>query len=147
LSTDHAIAVLLLNGAVVFFVGMLVGIPYGLLRARQSNPEAQENWRVSHAQNLQNGFLLLIVGVCASHLDLSDLAMQAMVYLLVVAAYCDMAAWLIRPVTGHTGFLPAPPAANLAAFALFGITLLGQFAGIGLLIYGAWARYAAPGAV
>ncbi len=139
--TDHAIGLLVLNGALVFFVGMLVGIPYGIIRVRKSNPEAAENWRVSHAQNLQNGLLLLLVGACAPYLTLPGLAMQSMVYLLVIAAYADMVAWLIRPVTGHAGLVPELPLANFAVFACFGVTLLGQFAGIALLIYGAWARY------
>ncbi len=147
MSTSHAIAVLVLNGAVIFFVGMVVGIPYGVLRARRSKLEAQENWRVSHVQNLQNGMLLLIAGACAPHIDLSESAMQAMVYLLVAAAYCDMSAWIIRPITGQPGLLPAAPAANLAVFALFGITVIGQFGGVVLLIWGAWFRYAVPGSV
>lgn len=145
MSVDHALTLLLLHGAIVFFVGMLVGIPYGVLRAREDRPEAEANWRVSHTQNLQNGLLLLVVAACAPHLELSGSAMRAMVYLLVVAAYCDMAAWIIRPVTGQAGLVPAPPATNIAVFALFALTLLGQFVGIALVIYGAWVRYTSLG--
>jgi len=142
MSDPHAIATLLLNGAAVFFAGMLAGLPYGVLRVRQNRPEAEANWRIAHVQNLQNGLLLLLIGVSVPHLELTALAMQSMVYLLVLAAYCDMAAFVIRPVTGHAGLLPEPPAANLAVFALFSVTLVGQFVGVALVIYGAWVRWA-----
>jgi hypothetical protein len=69
-SEDHAIATLVLHGAIVFFVGMLAGLPYGVLRARGGTPESLDNWRVAHVQNLQNGFLLLIVGACTRYLEL-----------------------------------------------------------------------------
>jgi hypothetical protein len=141
MSIDYATSVLILNGAIVFFVGMLVGLPYGVLRARGGSEDALDNWRIAHVQNLQNGFLLLIAGVCTAHLDLSATLLTCMVYLLVVAAYCDMGAWLIRPITGNLGLVPSPPIANISAFALFNVTLLGQFAGIGLFIVGAWARW------
>lgn len=142
MSTDQAISVLLLNGAIVFFVGMLVGLPYGIIRARQTHPESHDDWRISHTQNLQNGMLLLIVGLCAPYLLLSEGAMRAMVYLLVVAAYTDMAAWIVRPLSGHPGLLTDPPLANRAVFAFFGLTVVGQFAGFALVVYGAWARFA-----
>lgn len=145
MSTDHAISLLLLNGGLVFFAGMLVGVPYGVLRARGASEEILDNWRISHAQNLQNGFLLLIVGVCAPYIDLSSTWLAAMVYLLIVAAYCDMGAWWIRPLTGHAGLTPEPPVLNILAFALFNLTLLGQFAGISLFIYGAWSRWVLSG--
>ncbi len=141
MSTEHAASVLILNGAIVFFVGMLVGLPYGVLRARGGSEEALDNWRISHVQNLQNGMLLLIAGVCASYIDLSASLLGFMTLVLVVAAYTDMGAWIIRPLTGHTGVLPDPPAANRAVFGLFNITLLGQFVGIAILIYGAWSRW------
>lgn len=142
MSTEHAITLLVLNGAIVFFVGMIVGFPYGAVRVRGGDAETASNWRISHTQNLQNGLLLLVIGACAPYVTLSTLELQAMVYLLVTAAWCDMLAWLIRPLTGHEGLLPAPPAANFAVFALFGITVLGQLIGIALLIYGAAVRWA-----
>jgi len=52
-----------------------------------------------------------------------------------------MGAWLIRPITGHAGLVPSPPILNIGAFALFNLTLLGQFAGLGVFIVGAWARW------
>lgn len=146
MSESHAIATLVLHGGVVFFVGMLAGLPYGVLRVRGGTPESLDNWRVAHVQNLQNGFLLLVAGACTSYLELPALATAVLVYSLVVAAYTDMGAWLIRPVTGHAGLLPTPPIANIAAFALFSITLLGQFIGVAIFIYGAFARWACQGA-
>jgi len=142
MSTDHAISLLLLNGGLVFFVGMLVGVPYGVLRVRGESEETLDNWRVSHAQNLQNGMLLLIVGVCASYLELSATLMATMTWLLVAAVYCDMVAWWIRPLTGHKGLVPDPPPLNILAFGLFNLTLIGQFSGMALFIYGAWSRFA-----
>ena len=142
MASENAIAVLLLNGSLVLFMGMVVGVPYGVLRAKDARPESHENWRISHSQNIQNGMLLLLVAACVPHVELSEPTLRAMVYLLVVAAYTDMAAWLIRPITGQSGLLPAGPPANLAVFALFGITVVGQFGGIALLIWGAWSRYA-----
>lgn len=144
--SDHAIAVLVLNGAIVFFVGMLVGIPYGVLRVRGASAAAQDNWRIAHVQNLQNGLLLLVVAACTPYTELPMSATAFMVYSLVVAAYCDMAAWLIRPLTGHTGFLPEPPTPNLLVFALFSVTLLGQFSGFSTFIYGAWVHWSGLGA-
>lgn len=125
---------------------MLAGLPYGVLRVRGGTPESLNNWRVAHVQNLQNGFLLLVVGACTIYLELSDSATALMVYLLVVAAYTDMGAWLIRPVTGHAGLLPTPPIANVATFVLFSVTLLGQFIGMTVFIYGAYGRWASQGA-
>jgi len=142
MSIDHATSVLILNGAIVFFVGMLVGLPYGVLRVRGGSEDVLDDWRIAHVQNLQNGFLLLIVGVCTTYLDLSATLLTWMVYLLVAAAYCDMGAWLIRPITGHKGLVPSPPITNIGAFALFSLTLLGQFAGLGVFIVGAWAGWA-----
>ena len=57
MSGDQATAALLLNGAIVFLVGMLAGLPYGVIRGRKNSPEAEANWRVAHTQNLQNGLL------------------------------------------------------------------------------------------
>ena len=146
MSEDHAIATLVLHGSVVFFAGMLAGLPYGALRVRGGTPESLNNWRVAHVQNLQNGLLLLIAGACTSYLDLAAAAAAVMVYSLVIAAYTDMGAWLIRPITGHTGLLPTPPIANVAAFILFSVTLLGQFIGVAIFIYGAFERWASQGA-
>jgi len=145
-SEDHAIATLVLHGSVVFFAGMLAGLPYGVLRVRGGTPESLDDWRVGHVQNLQNGLLLLIAGACTSYLDLSEAAAAVMVYSLVISAYTDMGAWLIRPITGHTGLLPTPPIANVAVFILFSVTLLGQFIGVAILIYGAFVRWASQSA-
>ena len=138
---ERAIAVLVLNGGIVFFVGMLAGLPYGVLRVRGASDQTLDDWRVAHVQNLQNGLLLLIAGACTVYVELSPFATTVMVWLLVVAAYCDMGAWFIRPITGHSGLLPEPPVANAVAFTLFSATIVGQFAGVGLFVFGAAQRW------
>ncbi|MEM7412143.1 MAG: hypothetical protein AAF430_18085 [Myxococcota bacterium] len=146
MSEDRALAALLLHGGIVFFIGMLVGVPYGVLRARGTPAEDLDDWRISHAQNLQNGFLLLFAGLCAPHLSLGTTATAWMVASLVVAAYTDMLAWLIRPLTGHSGLLPNPPLTNLTAFACFNVTIVGQFVGMAIFVWGAAAAWLASSA-
>ena len=88
-----------------------------------------------------NGFLLLIVGACASHLELSSFIFLAMTTLLIAAAYTDMVAWLVRPITGHAGLLPEMPVANMVVFVCFSLTIVGQLVGFSLFVFGAWSRY------
>ena len=136
-SSEHA-TLLVLHGGLLLFVGMAVGVPYALAAIADAGSEAAANWRVAHVQNLQNGMLLLLVAACSSYLALSTSAFQAMTWILVVAAYCDMVGWFVRAMTGHRGLEPKPPAANLLVCALFGLTALGQFVGILVFIFGAW---------
>ncbi len=134
-----AAGLLVFHGALVFFAGILAGFPYGVLRVRGGSDEAIDNWRVAHVQNLQNGFLLLIVAACSPYVELSPSLRGSMSILLIAAAYTDLAAWTIRPITGHAGLQPGPPVWNNAVFMFFAATVVGQTLGVGLLIYGAWS--------
>jgi len=130
-------AFLVFHGGVVLLVGMLVGFPYGAAKVAGKDPVKEQNWRLAHNQNLQNGMLLLLVGACASLLQLGA-GLAFMAWLLIAAAYCDMLALFIRAKTGHAGLLPSGPLANVIVFALFGGVLVGQLAGAVIFIYGAW---------
>ena len=129
---------LVLHGGIVLFVGMLAGLRYGAALVRDPDTPTARDWRIVHVQNLQNGMLLLLAAACASYLRLSPSALSLMAWLFVVSAYTDMAAWFVRAGTGHSGMLPTPPAGNVVVFALFGVTMLGQFGAVALLVFGAW---------
>jgi hypothetical protein len=137
--TDQA--ALVFHGGVVLLVGMLVGFPYGAVQVAGKDPVKEQNWRLAHNQNLQNGMLLLIVGACAGLLQLGA-GRTVMAWLFIFAAYCDMAALFIRARTGYTGRLPSGPLPNAATFALFCGVLVGQLGGALLFIYGAWRAIA-----
>ena len=143
---EHTAVVFMLNGAIVFFAGMLAGFPYGLVLVAKNDSQAESNWRIAHSQNLQNGMLLLLVGACLPYLTLSQLSTELLLWSLVAAAYLDMTAWFIRATTGHSGLVPEPPLLNLVVVSLFGLTVIGQIVGIGIFIFGAWSAWGGFGA-
>ncbi|RMF24925.1 MAG: hypothetical protein D6760_02310 [Deltaproteobacteria bacterium] len=97
-------------------------------------------WSMAHLEGLLNGMLLLAVAAVARRLSLKGREQTILFWSMLVMAYGNLVAAVLAASFGVRGLEPAGPAANLVVYALFMAALVGAFAGIGLVAYGAAGR-------
>ncbi len=96
-------------------------------------------WSMAHLEGLLNGMLLLAVAGVARRLSLAAREQTIMFWSLIAMAYGNFVASVLAASFGVRGLEAVGPASNLVVYALFLVALVGAFAGIGLLAYGARA--------
>ena len=130
---------ILLHGAIVLFVGLLCGIPFGVAARNTSSDDATRGWRVAHSGGVTVGLMLLAVGAVLHRLLLGDRATAVLVWSLVVSAYSFTLGMVLAATGGVRGLRATGPALNWVVFGAYMIGSVGALLGVALVILGAYA--------
>lgn len=139
MNTDPA-GLLLANGALVLFLGLLVGYRYWLTIVlpadRERRGSSPGGWRVAHATLVEFGLVMLVVGMLLPGLDLEPAHLSLMAWSLVVAGYGFSFAMTLGAVLGNRGLTPIPFGITTLLFTGHLAGALGSTLGVGILLYG-----------
>lgn len=135
---------MLFHGAIVVFMGLLFGLPFGVALTAGWGEESMRAWRVAHAGMVAVGLLLIAIGAALRHLVLGQRQTSWLVWSLVASAYGFTLAVLLRGVAGVKGFQPTGPILNWIAFLSNMVGIVGSLMGVALTIHGASAALRSP---
>jgi len=136
---------ILFHGAVVLFIGLLFGMPFGIAVSRGWSEELVGSWHVAHSGTVAIGVMLIAIGAALHRMVLRQSAASLLVWSLVASAYGFTFGFLVRGIAGVRGFQPSGSPVNLAAFVGNMVGVGGSLLGIALVIYGTCAALkAAP---
>ena len=135
---------MLLHGAIVVFLGLLFGLPWGVALTAGWGEESVQAWRVAHVGMVAVGLLLIALGAALRHLVLGQRQASWLAGFLVTSAYAFTVAVLLRGVAGVKGFQPTGPLLNWVAFLSNLVGILGSLMGVALAIRGAYAALRGP---
>ncbi len=130
---------IVLHGAVVLFVGLLCGIPFGAAVGNASGDDAARAWRVAHSGGVTVGLMLIAVGAVLHRLLLGDRAISVLVWSLVVSGYSFTFGMVLAATAGVRGLRATGPVLNWLVFAAYMVGSLGAVLGVALVIRGAYA--------
>ena len=130
---------LILHGSVIFFVGLLCGVPFGRAIVRRKAEATISAWRVAHTSLTNGGILLLVLGLLVPHLQLGTSALTLMVWAFVASAYGFVLALPLGAHYGHRGLTYKPPLVNRIVFFTNMVGVLGSVVGSVVLLWGAYA--------
>ena len=129
----------LLHGAIVLFVGLLCGIPFGAAVGNAWGDEAVRAWRVAHSGGVMIGLMLITIGAILHRLLLGNRAASVLVWSLVASAYSFTLGLVVAATAGVRGLRATGPALNWVVFAAYMVGSLGVLLGVVLMIRGAYA--------
>lgn len=130
---------MLFHGAVVLFIGLWFGLPFGLAVSRGWGEESVGSWHVAHSGTVAIGVMMIAIGAALPRMGLRQPATSMLVWSLVASAYGFTLGFLVRGIAGVRGFQPSGPASNVLAFIANMVGVWGSLLGIGLVIYGTYA--------
>jgi len=130
---------MLFHGAVVLFIGLVCGLPFGAAVARGWSDASVRSWRVAHSGVAGIGVMLIAIGAVLQHMVLGPPATSLLVWSLVGSAYGFTIALVLRGIAGVHGFTPSGPALNVVAFTGNLVGVGGSLFGVALAIYGMYA--------
>jgi hypothetical protein len=129
----------LFHGAVILFIGMLLGIPYAAAIVDKWGDEAERAWRVAHVGESAAGVTLLLVGAVIGHLTLTERTLRLLVWSIVASGYGFTVGLPLAAVAGVRGLEPAGPLMNWTVFTAYLIGGGGGFVAAALMIGGFYA--------
>lgn len=129
----------LFHGAIVLFVGLLCGIPFGAAVGNAWGDEAVRAWRVAHSGGVTVGLMLIAIGAVLHRLLLGDRAASVLVWSLVTSAYTFTLGLVVAATAGVRGLRATGPVLNWVVFTAYMAGTLGALLGVALVILGAYA--------
>lgn len=135
---------MLFHGAIILFMGLLFGLPFGVAVSTGWGEESVQAWRVAHAGMMAVGLMLMAIGAALRYLVLGQGETTWLVWSLAASAYSFPLAVLFRGVAGVKGFRPTGPILNWVAFVSNIVGIPGSLIGIALTIRGAHAALQSP---
>jgi hypothetical protein len=127
---------IIFHGAIIFFIGMLAGIPYWLVIISNKGNEVIRAWRVTHSFLSIYGMLMLIVGTLSPQLVIGEPAASVLLWSFVTAGYAFVVAFIVGAWKGYRGLTPWPYGLNTFLFVCHVIGISGSLIGIAIIIYG-----------
>lgn len=139
--SDRLHAQSVFHGAVVLFIGLVAGLPFGAAVGHSPTADTAHAWRVAHAGNTAIGVMLITIGAVAPRLVLGRRLAALMIWALIGAAYSFVLATVAAALAGERGLAMKGSVINRAIFVgyLFGVGA--AFLGVVLLIAGAYAAF------
>jgi len=142
-------SLLIVNGAVLFVIGLIAGLPFNDAamavdpayppEALVMNPPGTENgWRVAHLEGLMNGIFLFAVGAFGDRIKLSERWTAILFWALLAMTWLNVAGAFLAPMLGVRGLSPID-GANTLINTMFTIVAIAAFLAMGLIIRGALA--------
>jgi hypothetical protein len=130
---------MLFHGAIVLFLGLLFGLPFGVALTAGWGDEAVRAWRVAHSGSVTVGLMVIAIGAVLNRLLLGDAAVSVLVWSLVASAYSFTFGVVVAATGGVRGLKAAGPALNWVVFVAYLVGSLGMLLGLALMIRGVYA--------
>jgi uncharacterized protein YacL len=130
---------LILHGALMIFIGMILGLLYSSAITENWGLEATRDWRVAHTSVVVVGTFHLAIAGVASHLVLNHRAARVLVGSLVSTVYSFSSAMILGAAIGARGLEASGPPLHLLVFGLMAVSILALFVAAVLLLWGAYA--------
>jgi hypothetical protein len=136
---------MLFHGAIVLFIGLLCGLPFGVAVARGWGHESVRSWRVAHSGVAGIGVMVIAIGAALQHMVLGERAAFLLVWSLVVSAYAFTLAMVLGGIAGVRGLRPSGPPLSAVVFVGNMVGVAGSLFGVALAVYGMYAALAGAG--
>jgi hypothetical protein len=105
---------LALHGAIVLFIGLVCGGPYGRAINRSAPAHIIQSWRVAHASLPMGGILMLAVAGLLSHFSAEVYVKWLISLAFIASSYAFCVSLPLAAVVGHRGLSgQGPPAAKI----------------------------------
>ena len=124
---------LALHGVLVLLASVLCGVTLWRVMLRSGREHA---WHLIHAGGSVRGVLLIALAAVVPYLPLTNVALTAFVWLMIVSIWASMFAMLIAAITGDRGLQNAGTSANRLVYFLYAIHAVTLFPAFFILIYG-----------
>ena len=128
---------LVFNGAVVLFIGLLVGWPMRQAIVSNKPGSVYRAWRVAHATFITQSLVMFAVALILPRLALSQKCAWTTVWSLVASGYGFVFAMTVGAWSGLRALSPKPWGVNTLLFTGHAIGAVGSLLGIGLVLWGA----------
>ena len=89
---------MLFHGAIILFLGLLFGLPFGVAVTTGWGEESVQAWRVAHAGMVAVGLMLIAIGAALRYLVLGRRLASWLVWSLVASAYAFTLPVLLRGI-------------------------------------------------
>ncbi len=138
--TQRAAALLVFNGLLVLFAGLVAGAPFGAALVNGWGDDAVRAWKLAHLEGLQNGILLLALAGASSWMALGRRGEKAVLWGAVLAAWGNLIGAVLGALTGQRGLAPQGPLSNWLVFIAFMFGMWGVLIAVPVAARGAWRR-------
>lgn len=128
---------LLVHGAIMMFIGLIIGVPLMLAIDLNWGAFAQHIWAVTHSSVTLTGVSFVAISGTFDHLVHGKREAQILVGALLLCAYTFTVGLILAGIFEVRGLAPTGPAANWVVFILFVIGAFAIIFGVGVMILGA----------
>lgn len=126
------------HGAIVLFLGMLWGIPYGLAIVHHWGPEAIHAWSLAHNAGSAGGIAVIVIGGILHLLTLKKKSFNLLFGAILISAYGFVLGMPISALTGEKGMEFTGSLVNHLLYVLNMMSVSGSLVAILLVIIGAY---------
>ncbi|MDX2167938.1 MAG: hypothetical protein SF182_12765 [Deltaproteobacteria bacterium] len=135
---ERAATRLVLNGLLVFFAGLLAGLPFGAALVNGWGDDVVRAWKLAHLEGLQNGVLLLALAGASRWMALGERGERVVLWGAVLAAWGNVIGALLAALSGQRGLAPQGPLSNWLVFLAFMFGMWGVLIAVPVAAAGAW---------
>jgi hypothetical protein len=108
---------LVLHGAIVLFIGLACGGPYGRAINRNAPAQVVQSWRLAHASLPMGGILMIAVAALLSNFSVQAYFKWLIALTLIVSSYAFCVSLPMAAVVGHRGLSSQGPLSAKLVFA------------------------------
>ena len=126
---------LLLHAVIVYFIGLLAGIPYGAAIKRNESEERIRAWRLAHGSSVVGATMMVAISAVLSHLNIGSLERWLIAGPLIASGYGFAFALPLAAVAGQRRLTASRPLSNQIVFAGNSVGAGASFVGAVVMIY------------
>jgi hypothetical protein len=123
------------HGAAVIWVGLLAGLPFGMVIMGRM-PGDTRAWHMAHLEGILNGLLTIAAGAALGRLTLDERSIPLYARSFIVAAWGNVIASIFAAMVHQRGLELALPLTNLVVFVGFVIAIVAVLLGLYLMMRG-----------
>ena len=129
---------LLFHGSIVFLIGLLCGLPYGLAITRKWGDEAVRAWKLAHGSLSLGATTMIAIAAVLSSLQVSLTMQWWLATTFIATGYAFCFALTLEPFAGDRGLSWAGTWLNKVVFIGNSTGALSSLIGSLLLVYAAY---------
>ena len=132
---DRYVRTMAYHGAIVIWIGLLAGFPFGLV-VMQRMPGEVRAWHMAHMEGILNGLLTFAAAALLPRLTLDERRIPVYAWCFIGTGYANVVASIIAALVRQRGLEMTLPVSNLFVFALFVVGVLAVLYGLYLVMRG-----------